>query len=145
MKQKIYGVINVVLLSMMLVSCDWCENETILGIGSGGDFTVINMGTNDTIEVSGAISFGFKEITAHNGDIIKIKFEQNGIYKNYSFNTEYTFPNDFIVKNQPEYEYVVGDTLSGTYDVSLSAWSSGKSHGDTWDITASGAFTLKVE
>lgn len=144
MKKKIYNVIIIIFASMMLASC-CTEVNQIQSLGGGGDFTVINMGTNDTLKISGGINIGsYPSLTAHNGNVIKIIFEPSQEYSDYVFNTKYTLPNDEVVENQPEYEYVIGESLEGLYNIYLSAKSEGSKNLSQWNITAGGAFILNV-
>ena len=133
----------------LMSSCELDNSiDVIMDFGGGGDFTVINMGTNDTLKISGRLPIniggGSPILVAHNGNVIKIKFEQEETYKDYFFNTIYTLPNDKVIEDEPEYEYVVGNDLNGKYDIYLIAKSSGETSNKSWDISAFGSFVLNV-
>lgn len=150
MKKKIYDAISLAIMAcivgLMFSSCDNSViNIEITQDDNGGNFTVINMGTNDTLKINGGLTIGSNPtLDVHNGNIIKIKFEQKEEYKDYVFNTTYTLPNDEVVENQPEIEYVVGDNLNGSYYIKMSASSIGETKNKSWTITAGNTFTLKV-
>lgn len=88
-----------------------------------GDFAIVNMETNDTLMIQiGGIQVNVnpsRTIVAHSGNTIKMKFEPKEKYKDSIFTTKYTLPNNLVVENQPEYEYVVENVLEGSYDISL--------------------------
>ena len=153
MKVKTFFLFGMIACAVSLMSS--CKDDifetridVIMDFGGGGDFTVINMGTNDTLKISGGLTIniggGNPTLDAYKGNIIKIKFEQEEKYKDYVFNTTYTLPNDEVIKDKPEYEYVVGNDLNGSYDIYLTANSSGKTSNKSWDISAFGAFVLNV-
>lgn len=104
-----------------------CEDYTTIeniDLGSAGNFTVINMGTNDTIVVDGAINTGSTSTTlaAHNSNIIKIMFEPAEKFEKYNFSTTYVLHDSTIIKNEPVYDkYVIENTEPGTYRISMSA------------------------
>ena len=112
--KRIYYVVNVIFLSMMLASCSieifqYYDDE-------GGEFTVINTATSDVLVIDGSKqttiikteiitiedgdtvtvlnidTISGRELYAHIGDTIRIKFEPKNDYKNYSFTTKYTLP-----------------------------------------------------
>ena len=152
MKKKIYNVINFVLLSMMLVSCDCCDDteESIvtkepekMSSESAGDFIVINTRTNDTLTVKG---YSTNPLAARIGDTLKIVFNPEEKFKGYPFKTSYNLPNSKVEKDDLEYEYIVTNLKEGTYDIDLEANSSGTSiANDTiWELTAKGKFYLKI-
>ena len=153
MKVKVKFLFGLIACAVsVIVSCEdniiVSKYEIIQGIGTGGDFSIINMGTNDTLKVSGALNINLDgsnpTLTAHSGNIIKIKFEKKEEYKDYSFNTTYTLPNDEVITDKTEYEYTVGNDLNGPYNIYLSASSSGNTSNKSWDISAFGAFVLNV-
>lgn len=158
-KQQIKGkglLMMVVCTICLLCSCekdniifDSIENGSIIAIGTGGDFTVVNIDTNDTLKINGALQIFdgspiYEILEAHNGNRIKVKFEQNNDYKEYVFETTYMFPNGEVAQNHPEYEFVVEDALEASYDILLGASSKGETKFKSWIITAEGGFTLKV-
>lgn len=130
------------------ISCE-CDDERpsniIQDVGGGGDFTIVNTETNETLIIDGNLSIGLPQtIKAHKGNIINIKFEQKEKYKNYIFTTKYTLPNDEMVADQSEYEYIIRENLGGLYEISLSANSSGETKKEKWNISAGGRFILNV-
>lgn len=139
------------------------EFKGTIGLRDGGNYTIVNLRTNDTLSiahesahltiiyngdtiVNSTSTIKDVMLNAYNGDTIKIQFEPKEQYKDYSFITKYTLPNGQVIENQPEYKYVVGDNLEGSYDISLYAESFGEEDDSGWSrsISASGEFTLMV-
>lgn len=146
MNTKNFYFIAILMATIFLSACikdNDISLRMITSLGGGGNFTVINMGTNDTIHISGALQIGdgYQKLIAHNGNIIKIEFEPTAEYENYSFKTTYLLHDSTSVENLPSYEYVLKNVEAGEYRISLSAVY--KSDSDL--ITAGGQFILKVE
>ena len=142
-----FAFIMMVCAISFMSSCEDEHYNMIMDLGGGGNYTIVNMGTNDTLKIEEGLYFNSGKnptLVAHIGNVIKIKFTPKEEYKKYSFNIKYTLPNGKVVEDKPEYEYVIGDTLTGKYDIYLSAISFGKTEHDTWNISANGVFTLKV-
>ena len=99
--------------------CDCDPSITqISDLGGGGDFLVVNMSQSDSILLHGAaISIGKETLTFQNGTIVKVKFVQAEKYKDYAFNTSYTFADGTVIENEPEYEFVVTPELTGEVEL----------------------------
>lgn len=148
--KQIAMILALTLVSVVdMVSCedkDAGPMNVIMAIGNGGNFSVVNMDTNDTLRVADGITIdgSYETLEVHKGNRIKITFEPKEEYSNYNFRITYTLPNDEVIKNQSQYEYTVGDDLEGSYKIGLSALSNGETKHKQWTISASGAFILKV-
>ena len=113
---------------------------------SAGNFIVVNTRTNDSLTVKGESESDGGEITAHIGDTLKIIFNPEN-YKDYSFETKYTLPNNKTEKGKEgdlEYRYIVTSLKKGKYSIDLNASSSGATDDKIWDLTASGKFNLNI-
>lgn len=146
MKIEVKYMIAVMVCAISLVSCSPNPSNIIQDVGGGGNFIVVNTNSNDTLIVYGGLYVDIREtLVAHNGNIIKIRFEQNEKYKDYSFTIKYTLPNDEIVENQSEYEYVIKDDIpEGLYSFNMTARSEGETKKDKWQISTGGGFILNV-
>lgn len=137
----------------MIVLTTSCKHEDIThlditviqDIGGAGMFKAINMGTNDTLTISGGISINIggeePELVARNGNIIKLVFERAEKYKNYDFNTTFILHNDSTITNRPVYEYAIENTRPGTYRISMSAKHEAD---DNININGGGSFNLVI-
>lgn len=157
MRKKIfYKSAMYFLLSLMLVSCDSCDEETVdlsvnqvLDIGGAGDFMVINMTANDTLRIDGGIGIyeselAMPKLNVRNGNIIKFLFVQNEKYKDYTFNTVYTLYDGKEINDKYQYEYAISNAAIGQYSVAMSASYYRKDDRNNISISAGGTFLLNV-
>lgn len=123
-------------------------NGDIINDIGGGNYTIVNMGTNDTLRIQGGVNInvgGNPILNAYNGNVVKITFEPKEEYKVYPFNVKYTLPDGNVIENQMEYEYLVSDVEPGDYTIGLYAKSEGNTKKSSWNISAGGGnFTLRV-
>lgn len=134
-----------------LTSCDWCDDkyndETKIirkkeESKSAGDFMIVNTRTNETLTIS---NFTTEYLTARIGDTLKIRFNPDSTYTDYSFTQKYSLLNNQTIEvNDLEYDYIVPNIADGMYNITLDANASGDTKDKLWDLTAYGKFGLRI-
>ncbi|MCH5311343.1 MAG: hypothetical protein J1E57_05220 [Prevotella sp.] len=149
MKRKVCNVLLISVVCMISCSTDDIETSGIEKVESksAGDFIVVNKRTNETLTIKEATEDGAEEIIAHVGDTLKITFNPETKYKDYSFKKRYILPDNRVEggkENDSEYEYVITSLKKGVYGIDLEASSSGTNDKTNWDLQAKGKFNMKI-
>lgn len=128
--KKFAGLAILFVQIMGTASCDGDDTDvkviddgsSIMDIGGGGNFLIVNKSTSDTLDISRGLLIGTTpKLQAKNGDRISISFLPAEKYQKFQFTTTYRLQDGTEVKNQYVHEYILENAKVGKDTISMSA------------------------